>query len=61
MWTVGDRVKTPMPVNAPKGSGRVTSQVGTVTAVRNGLTEVKMDGSEMKVTWRDDTLTAEEK
>lgn len=61
MWTVGDRVKTPMPVNSPKGTGRVTSQVGTVSAVRGELTEVTMDGSQLKVTWRGDTLTREEK
>lgn len=49
----GDRVRTPMPVNAPNAakSQRYTTQTGRVSAVRGGLVEVTMDKSEMRVTF----------
>lgn len=45
-----------MPVNAPKGKGRVTSQRGIVSGVRGGIVEVTMDESGIKVTFTAESM-----
>lgn len=55
---VTDRVKTPMPVNAPTTdkSKRMETNTGTVIRIDGQLVKVRMDGHGLVTTWVSDTL-----
>lgn len=53
-------MRTPMPVNAPKGQSRDQTEHGEVVEVlKDNIVRVKMDGHGLKVVWVSDTLEAE--